>query len=628
MSLFSKTYSLKKSLHILVNSNKWYAKHWKELSRADLKHIEEQLAGLEKAIDEKDRNLADQIAKKVDTFVSPRNKKGIIAFSIELFAALAFALVVAIIIRQTWFEPYEIPSGSMRPTYKEQDHLIVSKTAFGINYPLFAKHFYFDPNQVKRGSIVIWSGENIDLPNTDTTYFWIVPSKRRYVKRLIGKPGDTLYFYGGKVWGIDENGNDLTDLRDNPHLQNLEYLPFANFEGRSAMDGNKVVIKHVNQPVARVSGSPIGKVTGEVFDGKKWKIETPSKQESGINSLSDVWGMGNFAMARLLTPSQVKNITDFDLEQLEEAPMYLELSHSPNLTSPEPKFYRTYRGDVNILLTPKVSMIPLQTKDLNNLMDSMYTARFSIENGEAVPYSMERKTNRQYHPAFTQVPDGRYEFYHGKGYHVGFGGYTTELSKDHPLNSRDPENIQKLYNLGIELSTLFSPNAKDQFAHPSRYAYFRNGDLYVMGSPLLKKDDPALAEFVQQEKEKEQSSQGKYRGFYDRGPPLKEGQIDKEFIKTYGLKVPENSYFVLGDNHAMSADSRYFGFVPEDNLRGSPTVLLWPIGDRWGLPPQESRPWFTISNITVWTIAAVILFICYLYGRRKYHRPIFKKLSP
>ena len=34
------------------------------------------------------------------------------------------ALVSALIIRQTWFELYEIPSGSMRPTFKEKDKLV------------------------------------------------------------------------------------------------------------------------------------------------------------------------------------------------------------------------------------------------------------------------------------------------------------------------------------------------------------------------------------------------------------------------------------------------------------------------------------------------------------------------
>ena len=42
------------------------------------------------------------------------------------------------------------------------------------------------------------------------------PYTKRYIKRCMGKAGDTLYFYGGKIYGFDEEGNDLVELRDNP----------------------------------------------------------------------------------------------------------------------------------------------------------------------------------------------------------------------------------------------------------------------------------------------------------------------------------------------------------------------------------------------------------------------------
>ena len=41
--------------------------------------------------------------------------------------------------------------------------------------------------------------------------------------------------------------------------------------------------------------------------------------------------------------------------------------------------------------------------------------------------------------------------------------------------------------------------------------------------------------------------------------------------------VPENSYFVLGDNSGSSKDSRYWGFVPENDLIGKAEVIYWPI---------------------------------------------------
>ena len=44
------------------------------------------------------------------------------------------------------------------------------------------------------------------------------------------------------------------------------------------------------------------------------------------------------------------------------------------------------------------------------------------------------------------------------------------------------------------------------------------------------------------------------------------------------LVVPPNDYFVLGDNRAVSSDSRDWGFVPKANIIGRAAFVYWPLG--------------------------------------------------
>lgn len=48
------------------------------------------------------------------------------------------------------------------------------------------------------------------------------------------------------------------------------------------------------------------------------------------------------------------------------------------------------------------------------------------------------------------------------------------------------------------------------------------------------------------------------------------------------VKVPEHSYFVLGDNRNNSEDSTYFGFVAKDSIKGKAIAVLLPF-DRFRL---------------------------------------------
>ena len=115
------------------------------------------------------------------------NKKTIIDNLITIF----YALVVALIFRSLFFQPFYIPSSSMEPNLLIGDRLFVSKLAYGYSKHSFpfspnvsAKRFFFkEPN---RGDVVVFK----------------TPADNRtdYIKRLIGLPGDEIQFIDGNLY--------------------------------------------------------------------------------------------------------------------------------------------------------------------------------------------------------------------------------------------------------------------------------------------------------------------------------------------------------------------------------------------------------------------------------------------
>ncbi|SRR5581483_5731614 len=47
------------------------------------------------------------------------------------------------------------------------------------------------------------------------------------------------------------------------------------------------------------------------------------------------------------------------------------------------------------------------------------------------------------------------------------------------------------------------------------------------------------------------------------------------WIRNGELVVPEGMYFAMGDNRDVSLDSRYWGFVPRENILGTPLFIYW-----------------------------------------------------
>ena len=102
---------------------------------------------------------------------------------IENFKTLFYALVIAVIIRSFFFQPFYIPSSSMEPNLLIGDRLFVSKFSYG-----YSRHSLpFSPKIFKNRIL-----EN--NPEAGDIIVFKTPADNRtdYIKRLIGIPGDKI----------------------------------------------------------------------------------------------------------------------------------------------------------------------------------------------------------------------------------------------------------------------------------------------------------------------------------------------------------------------------------------------------------------------------------------------------
>jgi signal peptidase I len=117
------------------------------------------------------------------------------------------ALLIALVIRTLLFQPFNIPSGSMKATLLVGDYLFVSQYSYGytryslpFSLPLFSGRIL--GSEPKRGDVAVFR-----LPRDAST---------DYIKRVIGLPGDRIQMVGGllHINGTPVKRESVSDFLD------------------------------------------------------------------------------------------------------------------------------------------------------------------------------------------------------------------------------------------------------------------------------------------------------------------------------------------------------------------------------------------------------------------------------
>ncbi len=107
-------------------------------------------------------------------------------------------LMIVLVVRSFWFEPFQIPSGSMIPTLLVGDFIVVNKFAYGLRLPVTNQKI-IALGEPKRGEVVIFR-----RPARTPAFDYPMPPEARakdvaivgatFIKRCVGLPGDRITY--------------------------------------------------------------------------------------------------------------------------------------------------------------------------------------------------------------------------------------------------------------------------------------------------------------------------------------------------------------------------------------------------------------------------------------------------
>jgi|SRR3989344_460327 len=152
--------------------------------------------------------------------------KDIPSFLWETSKIIVLALIIVVPLRLFLFQPFIVRGSSMEPNFHSGDYLIIDEISYRFS-------------ETKRGEVVV-------LKNPKDT-------SQRFIKRIIGLPGETVQIEGGRVAIIREGKNQV--LNESFYLSGVTYT-----------SGNLIVSLGANEYFALGDNRPAS------FDSRYWGV--------------------------------------------------------------------------------------------------------------------------------------------------------------------------------------------------------------------------------------------------------------------------------------------------------------------------------------------------------------------
>jgi signal peptidase I len=120
--------------------------------------------------------------------------KNSLKFVFEILKTVIIALIIVVPIRYFLFQPFFVDGVSMAPNYSHGDYLIVDEISYRLREP-------------KRGEVIVFRSP--------------IDSSQRYIKRIIGLPGETIEVSNGLINIINTDGSFT--LNESEYFSDLIY---------------------------------------------------------------------------------------------------------------------------------------------------------------------------------------------------------------------------------------------------------------------------------------------------------------------------------------------------------------------------------------------------------------------